>query len=86
VIRFIDLRGQILDEEDDAGESLPIEKQQPDFAFFDTVTSHFIDFSGIQNFASRADFRDWYERSVHNDPESSWTLDRFERLMPEWVP
>lgn len=47
MIRFVDLRGQII----------PDDEKYCQFAFFDTVTSTFGTFSGEQVFESKSDFR-----------------------------
>ena len=49
--RFIDLRGQIY-----CDDGLPIEKQEPIFAFFCTITDEFEKFNGNQEWGNKADF------------------------------
>ena len=77
MIRFIDLRGQIVDDGD-----LPEDERSTDFAFFDTITDTFQRIGGHQVWGDSAEFVECYER----DPQGpTRPLDRFLSLMPEWV-
>lgn len=74
MIRFIDLRDQIIDIEDD-----PVR-----FAFYDTVTSCFLDLNGSQDWDRREDFIADHAASGIGEHESR-KVQRFLGLMPEWV-
>ncbi len=75
MIRFIDLRDQIIDVED----------QPSHFAFYDTVRSTFLTFSGTCDWESRDEFM----KDLSSDADMShWQeqKERFLRKLPEWVP
>jgi hypothetical protein len=81
MIRFIDLRGQIDDAEDDAGESLPIDQQRPHFAFYDTITNSFVEVNGSQDWRSKHAFASDFKIEA-----TCADIRRFLSKMPEWVP
>lgn len=69
MIRFIDLRDQITD----------VEEQLVNFAFYDTVKSEFIALHGCQEWTSEEDFL-----ADLCDTEWEAQRDRFLRKMPSW--
>lgn len=71
MIRFIDLRKQI------GGED---EEWLREFAFFDTISSRFIEYKNAQTWNCWSDF----ERD-HSGSED-YSLERFKNLVPDWVP
>lgn len=77
MLRFIDLRGQVMNDDD-----LQVSDQWPLFAFFDTITDTFQRIGGDQVWSDRATFTACYE----SDPQGETRpLSRFIGLMPEWV-
>jgi hypothetical protein len=75
--RFIDLRGQVFNDDD-----LPIEQQEPLFAFFCTVTDTFTQLNGVQTWGTASELRTDYELQVGKldaDFERLWGL------LPNWV-
>lgn len=79
MMRFIDLRGQINTEIDDSGEPLPIEEQEPHFAFYDTIPDSFVCLNGNYTWNSR--------NELLCDAAGSYGLStRLLRLLPDWVP
>ena len=52
MLRFIDLKGQITEDESD-------------FAWFDTVTDKFVEVNGCETWKTWTDFVDDYERDDH---------------------
>lgn len=76
MIRFIDLRGQVYNDDD-----LPKEKQKMIFAFFDTCTDLFIDFNGSYVWESRADFVWDYRKEVKEKHE----FERFDSKIQVYI-
>lgn len=84
--RFIDLRGQIYNDDD-----LPKKDQEPVFAFFCTTTDTFHKFSNEMEWDSIDGFKEAFTGDIkwatHNaDGYSLELLDRLLSLIPEWVP
>lgn len=84
MMRFIDLGKQIAVDESD-------EEWPRQFAFFNTVDSHFLEFDGEQVWDSWTDFEDsWKEHWGTVDPASKKELtrqhDRLKSLCHSWVP
>ena len=65
MIRFIDLKGQIHFDDD------------PQFAWFNTVTDEFMEFDYQQTFDTWEEFEECYRRSP-----SGYPLERFKKLFP----
>lgn len=75
--RFIDLRGQIYNDD------LPKDEQETCFAFYCTVKDHFETHSGTQQWENISDFKMDYHITVADDQSG---LDRLLGLIPDWVP
>ncbi|OWK99278.1 hypothetical protein AP75_01970 [Kaistella haifensis DSM 19056] len=67
MIRFIDLTGQIY-----------LDEEIISFAFFDTVTGKFCEFSGFQNWDNLEEFINDFDDKLRN-------LERFLNLIPEEI-
>lgn len=78
MIRFIDLRGQVFNDDD-----LPEAEREPLFAFYDTVTSRFLTFSRSQVWSSAGAFG--LDHATEKPGSRCWPLARFTSLMPEWA-
>ena len=80
--RFIDLRGQIYDDND-----LPLDEQEICFAFFCTVTDSFDEYNGAQMWESIEDFKNDFNY-LHSGSQDKLNrlLNRLLNLMPNWVP
>lgn len=79
--RFIDLRGQIYNDDD-----LPKNEQTPVFAFFCTVRDQFETFGGEQNWESIEDFHIAYSCDKKIETDNKELFKRLRNLIPDWVP
>lgn len=70
MIRFIDLRAQSTGHR---------------FAFWDTVTDRFVEFSGSQAWETLDEFRGDYATSRGDEKSRYPELSRFEQLCPPWA-
>lgn len=77
--RFIDLRGQIYNDDD-----LPKEEQEIVFAFFCTVKDEFLSFSNSYAWDCVDDFKRDY--MLDYDTDDLIMLERLLALIPSWVP
>lgn len=75
--RFIDLRGQVYNDDD-----LPIDQQTPCFAYFCTVVDKFETFGGCQTWSSFHDFTSDYLEHVGSLDEG---YARLAGLTPAWA-
>lgn len=70
MIRFIDLRGQILPGDNSCH-----------FAFFDTIPDQFINLDGYEDWTSWESFAENWE----NEKQDKHSLERFKNLCADWV-
>ena len=76
MIRFIDLRGQIFDVLSQR------EEQDPQFAFYNTVSDVFVDVNGTQTWDSFESFEEDCRYDI-NKNGADWDIDRYRGLCPE---
>ncbi|MDY3352315.1 hypothetical protein PG357_10020 [Riemerella anatipestifer] len=69
MIRFLDLKGQIIDD-------------YPTFAFYDTIRDRIIEFSGKQVFDSIEEFELYYHDEFKNNT-NNFPIERFLSLIPK---
>lgn len=78
--RFIDLRGQVYNDDD-----LPPEEQTPCFAFFCTSTDRFETFNASQEWGSIEEFTEDFDAHDHPAFGAEALKDRLLNLVPSWV-